>query len=309
MISSSQRCFLVSAGVHVGLLLALVVLPGFVSRPLPTPDDLPPIQLIDTTGIRLTEGVGAGGGTPAPPVRPAPETPRPALSQPTPPVPTPPERVPPPRAETRTPPPTTTPSTSATRAPRTVEVSRERVRTPATDSPSRRVELSREVRRRSASDAAAAERARDEAARKQAAAAERAYQWRVDQWKQQLGGIRQQLAQGLTAETEISVPGPGGGGGVWMGYASYLKAFYETRWERPTTLNKPVAYVGVSITVTRSGQLKDYQIIERSGIPTLDDSVVSVLRRYRQLAPLPEGSSDPERTFRIKFRLEGTSSL
>lgn len=308
MISSPQRCFLISAGAHLGLLAALVVLPGFVSRPQPPPADLPPIQLIDTSGVRLTEGLGAGGGTPTPPARPVTETPRPTPPAPTPPAPSVPERTPPPPpAETRPAPPE--PSPSPSRSTRTVEVSRERVRPTGSESSTRRVEISREVKRRSASESAAVEASREAAAREQAAAAERAYQRRMDQWKQQLGGIRQQLAQGFTAETEISVPGPGGGGEVWMGYASYLKAFYETRWERPTTLTKPVAYVGVSITVTRSGQLKDYQIVERSGIPSLDDSVVAVLRRFRQLAPLPEGSQDPERTFRIKFRLEGTSSL
>jgi len=32
-----------------------------------------------------------------------------------------------------------------------------------------------------------------------------------------------------------------------------------------------------------------------------------VIQRYRNLEPLPSGSTDPERTFRIKFRLEGTT--
>lgn len=314
MISPAQRCLLVSAGVHLALLGGLVVLPGFVSRPPVAPPDLPPVQLIDTRGVRLTEGVGAGGGTPAPPVRPPPEAPQPVAPA-TPPTPAPvrpptpatPPPVRPPVAESR-PTPVEAPARPV-RSPRPVEVSRERVRSTPPEPASRRVEINREMRRRSPNEVAAAEAAREQAARERSAAAERDYQRRMDQWKQQLGGIRQQLAQGFTAETEISVPGPGGGGEVWMGYASYLKAFYETRWERPATLSQPVAFVGVSITVTRSGQLKDYQVVERSGIPSLDDSVVAVLRRFRQLAPLPEGSRDPERTFRIKFRLEGTSSL
>ncbi|MFM7101761.1 MAG: TonB family protein [Verrucomicrobiota bacterium] len=305
MISPAQRCLLLSAGVHLALLGALVVLPGFVSRPPAAPPDLPPVQLIDTRGLRLTEGLGAGGGTPAPPVRPPQQaTPPAAPATPPPPAPAP---VRPPVAESR-PTPVETPPRPV-RSPRPVEVSRERVRSTTPEPAARRVEISREVRRRSPNEVAEAEAAREQAARERSAQAERDYQRRLAQWKQQLGGIRQQLAQGLTAETEISVPGPGGGGEVWMGYASYLKAFYETRWERPATLSQPVAFVGVSITVTRSGQLKDYQVVERSGIPSLDDSVVAVLRRFRQLAPLPEGSRDPERTFRIKFRLEGTSSL
>jgi hypothetical protein len=30
-----------------------------------------------------------------------------------------------------------------------------------------------------------------------------------------------------------------------------------------------------------------------------------VLQRYRRLDPLPEGTTDAERVFRIKFKLEG----
>jgi len=68
----------------------------------------------------------------------------------------------------------------------------------------------------------------------------------------------------------------------------------------------PVAYVGVAITVARDGRLVRFELLEKSGIKVLDDSVLEVIQRYRTLERLPAGSTDPERTFRIKFRLEGT---
>jgi TonB family protein len=126
-------------------------------------------------------------------------------------------------------------------------------------------------------------------------------------WSNAVKGIRSTLAQRLSGQTEISVPGPGGSGEVWIGYGTYLKTFYEARWRRPSSLPVPVAYVGVAITVARDGRLVRFELMEKSGIKSLDDSVMEVIQRYRSLYPLPAGSSDPERTFRIKFRLEGTT--
>ena len=75
--------------------------------------------------------------------------------------------------------------------------------------------------------------------------------------------------------------------------------------KRIWSLPAPVAYVGVSITVARDGRLLRAEVLEKSGIRELDDSVNEVIQRHRRLEPLPPGSSDSERTFRIKFRLEG----
>lgn len=91
-----------------------------------------------------------------------------------------------------------------------------------------------------------------------------------------------------------------------MGYGSYLKSFYEARWRRPSSLPVPVAYVGVAITVARDGRLLRFELLDKSGIKSLDDSVLEVIQRYRTLEKLPSGTADTERTFRIKFRLEGT---
>jgi len=57
--------------------------------------------------------------------------------------------------------------------------------------------------------------------------------------------------------------------------------------------------------VARDGRLLRAEVLEKSGIRELDDSVNDVIQRYRRLEPLPPGSTDSERTFRIKFRLEG----
>jgi TonB family protein len=149
----------------------------------------------------------------------------------------------------------------------------------------------------------AANEAADRAARE---AHDRAVKAAADQWKTTVGGLRTKLEAGLSGQTEISVPGPGGGGEVWIGYGTYLKSFYEARWRRPSSLPVPVAYVGVAITVARDGRLVQFELLEKSGIKVLDDSVLEVIQRYRTLERLPAGSTDPERTFRIKFRLEGT---
>ena len=154
-----------------------------------------------------------------------------------------------------------------------------------------------------AEEIAAANEAADRLARE---AHDRAVKAAADQWKKDVGGLRTKLEAGLSGQTEISVPGPGGSGEVWIGYGTYLKSFYEARWRRPSSLPVPVAYVGVAITVARDGRLVRFELLEKSGIKALDDSVLEVIQRYRTLERLPAGSTDPERTFRIKFRLEGT---
>ena len=322
-----RRCLATSAVAHSAMVVLLVVASAVAARRVLEPDALPPIELISLEGVRITDGAGAGGGTPTPPP-----------SAPTPPT-TPPPTVtaPAPQREVRVTPVPIQVAPATTRTERTekpdkpdkadkpertepgIKVSSTLVKAQDTD-PSTKGKVdprdgTRPTGRRPIQVAvapkgpSAAEIAETKAAEERAAndARERAARQAADQWKSAVVRIRSRLAQGLSGQTEISVPGPGGGGEVWMGYGTYLKTFYEARWRRPSSLPVPVAYVGIAITVARDGRLVRFELVEKSGIKSLDDSVLEVIQRYRTLEPLPSGSTDPERTFRIKFRLEGTT--
>jgi TonB family protein len=297
-------------------MLAALMLASFIAtRRSFDPGSLPPIELVSLENVRITDGVGAGGGTPTPP----PTAPAPPPSRPLdPPI----RRVDPPVHETPRPP------VTAPRPERRVEVTADVKKAqdvdrtakgatsqekPEPEKRQRKIEVAKATSRPSAKEleaerrAAEAERRATEAAEARRAAAEAAKAAKAAQerWTKAVGGIHSKLSENLSGETTITVPGPGGGGEVWIGYATYLKSFYEVRWRRPSSLPAPVAYVGVSITVARDGRLLHAEVLDKSGIRELDASVNEVIQRHRQLEPLPPGSTDSERTFRIKFRLEG----
>jgi TonB family protein len=330
-----KRCLMSSTALHGGVIAFLALSSLWIARHPIDPSALPPMEMINTSGVKLTEHEGAGGGTPtAPPpsrrqdrlVEPVPV---PAPTTPTPP--TTPPRVrsqPVPRHEPQVEPPVTAPPkrTEIKVSPSLVKPQETDDRLKATKNtkdtkdsevrpPKRVVKVATVAKGPTAAEleaeqkAVAAQKLAEERAAEQAAADQRRRaQEAAEAWRRQVGGIRSSLAGNLSSQTEISTPGVGGGGEAWMGYGTYLKAFYEARWRRPSSLPVPVAYVGVAITVARDGTLVRFEVVERSGIRTLDDSVTEVLRRYQRLDPLPAGTTDADRVFRIKFKLEGTTS-
>lgn len=310
MRSLEQRCLAGSAAAHAALVAALMLASLLATRRAFDPGSMPPIELVSLEGVRITDGAGAGGGTPTPPP-PAPRTPERPADPPVRPVPPPPQARETPRETVRpTPVPPATP-----RVERTVQVSQDVKKAQDVDpalkgkqNPENAKELDKRSRRIEVAKAPSKPTAAEVAAERAAAAAEAqrlAAQAAQERWRKAVGGIHSKLTEQLSGETTITVPGPGGGGEVWIGYATYLKSFYEVRWRKPGSLPAPVAYVGVSITVARDGRLLRAEVLEKSGIRELDDSVNEVIQRHRRLEPLPPGSSDSERTFRIKFRLEG----
>jgi TonB family protein len=319
MNSIQNRCLATSVVAHASVVGVLLLSSYLVGRqPAETPA-LPPIELVSLEGVKITDGQGAGGGTPTPPAQSRRQTPPATPSQ---------LRTAQPEVRV-----TSTPTKPADRplkadkpekpdkadkpekAEAGIKVSSNVIKAQDVDKTvkggadsarstgKRPVNVATAPKGPTAEEIEAANEAADRAARE---AHDRAVKAAADQWKTTVGGLRTKLEAGLSGQTEISVPGPGGGGEVWIGYGTYLKSFYEARWRRPSSLPVPVAYVGVAITVARDGRLVRFELLEKSGIKVLDDSVLEVIQRYRTLERLPAGSTDPERTFRIKFRLEGT---
>ncbi len=322
MNSIQNRCLATSVVAHASVVGALLLSSYLVGRqPAETPA-LPPIELVSLEGVKITDGQGAGGGTPTPPAQSRSQTP-----------PTPPATPPQPRTaqpEVRVTPTPTKPVDRPLKADKPeksdkadkpekaetgIKVSSNVIKAQDVDKTvkggadsvrstgKRAVNVATAPKGPTAEEIEAANEAADRAVRE---AHDRAVKAAADRWQKEVRGLRTKLEAGLSGQTEISVPGPGGGGEVWIGYGTYLKSFYEARWRRPSSLPVPVAYVGVAITVARDGRLVRFELLEKSGIKVLDDSVLEVIQRYRTLERLPAGSTDPERTFRIKFRLEGT---
>lgn len=114
------------------------------------------------------------------------------------------------------------------------------------------------------------------------------------------------IQSGVAGSTSIEVPGPGGP--AYVGFGIYLKKIYESAWIQPTAARDNEPLVEVEVTVAKDGRVLSSRIIKRSGNSTLDRSVQDVLNRVKKVRPLPDGTTDEKREFRINFKLTSTNS-
>jgi TonB family protein len=334
MISSNSRYLLTSVGIHAAAVGLLVFAPALSSR---TVQDTPsPILEIIPDNLRLTDGNTIGGGNPnAQPPKGGPQLsapPQPPVQEPPPPTPppTPPPKTPPPEPSKAQEPPPETPKAellppkknlateiqrSTPNAPKAQDVdptlSTQKQKASKSDfqlaeAPKKRSKKDIDAERKASEAAAAAEEAREarEHQARVAAAREawnRAQQARADAVR----GVASNLGKNLSGSTSFEMPGPGGA--AYAPYGSYLMAFYKLRWKKPTTLNVDHGEVEAEITVQRNGRVSAFRLVKPSGMRALDDSVREVLDRNRDLRPLPEGTSDPERRLTIRFDLSASA--
>jgi TonB family protein len=318
MMPSNTRYLLTSVGIHAATVGLLVFAPALSSRTVP--DAPSPILEIIPDNLRLTDGNTIGGGNPdaqppkanlqppgPPPKAPPVETPQ---TEPPPPAPKT-EVVPPPKKRLATEIQRSTPN-----VPKAQDVdpslSTKKSKSSKSDfqlaeAPKKRSKKDIEADRKEAAAAEAAEEAREarEHQARVAAAREawnRAQQARADAVR----GAASSLGKNLSGSTSFEMPGPGGA--AYAPYGSYLMAFYKLRWKKPTTLSVDHGVVEAEITVQRSGRVSAFRLVSSSGIRALDDSVREVLDRNRDLRPLPEGTTDPERRITIRFDLSAASA-
>ncbi len=120
--------------------------------------------------------------------------------------------------------------------------------------------------------------------------------------------ILRNLQGGLSkGGTSFDMPGPGGA--AFASYDLYLKKLYEMAWVPPQAGRGNEPAVEVEITISREGKVLGHRILKPSGRRELDNSVNTVLNRIKTVKPLPEGGTDPKRTFRINFNLTETPSV
>ncbi len=168
-----------------------------------------------------------------------------------------------------------------------------------------------EAERKAAKAAAAAEAAetaeREAAAERRRVRAAQVAALNADRQRMadSISGAAATVGKNLAGSAKVEMPGLGGQ--AYAPYGSYLGAFYKERWRKPSSISARSASVGVEIDVARDGRLVDMRMEEKSGHRALDDSVRDVIQRYKQLQPLPDGTTDAKRTFRIKFTLEADS--
>jgi len=147
-----------------------------------------------------------------------------------------------------------------------------------------------------------AQKARDAAAarEKQVADARR----RTAAVREAVAGMRSELSSG----TAIELKGPGGGGVPYANFLQAVKSRYDEAWVVPDGVTDQSAIVAVSVTIARSGTVVGSRITEASGNSEVDRSVQATLDRVKFAAPLPENSTEAQRTVTLKFSVKAKLS-
>lgn len=300
------QCFCASTAMH-GLLLVLFVAGSGFQAMHREPESVV-LPLLDFVPMRLVDAAVVGGGDPrggaaperqpvqTPPSRPDPPKPQPAAApkeeevvKPAPVVKK--SEPKPAKVETQKPP-----------EPDPEDFSEKAATKPA-PKPKRKIEVSKSlVTRRPQDDAAARKRAAEQAEAEAARQAERARQARSGQVR----GVLSKLQGNLSGRSVVAVPyGPGGGGETYAGYGLYVRMVYERAWRPPVEVPERRSVVTARVVIARDGSVVSAEIVERSKVPALDQSVTSALGRVTTIGrPFPEGSTDERKTFVIEFDLK-----
>jgi TonB family protein len=272
-----KKCFIVSAGLHLLLVIILFLGSAFLgSREKPVT-----LQYIDIIPIKIIEAPFVGGGNPnAKPPPPTPQLQAPTIVPPAP-QPPPPEKSSPPETvkETRQ----LKPDTDS------LEVN---------DSKPRRPQINTQtVVSRKRGKTNPIESSKDTSQAQARADAARAAQFQ---------NVLQSLKDGRSSSTTIDTPGPGGE--AYAGYEIVLQSIYKRYYDEALSAAGDVAdsnaSAEVSVTIDRSGSVASSRLVTPSGNTALDRVVRRVLTKVTYIRPFPEGSKDSQRTFTIVFDLK-----
>lgn len=293
-----KKCLLGATSLHVLLLLAAVVGPGFFAKEAP-----PSEPMIEIITDRATDAINPNPGTPGT-SQPAPPTPKPPEIQQSEPQPAPPRQaervVEPPQKEKE----------------KEVEPVREKVKEPVRNSEpkdtvpdkpkakpikisektvkltSQRIQSNNQSTDTSEADAKAAAKA----------AARRA---------QLFADAGKRIGSGISSSTEVKLDGPVGTGGAGLAnYGQIVRRRYTDAWVMPTDLTDDEARVEVSVTIARNGKVLSARITDSSGSPLAANSIQKTLDRVTHIGvPFPDGATESQRTFTMTFNLKARKSL
>jgi protein TonB len=280
-----KKCVIATAGVHLLLVVILFVGPAFFYSK-PKADDLQVLDVIPANLIDAPFNSGVANATPPPPAPVAPPQPPPPAPVVTPPAPAPapaPEKVE--KAEPVKPPDKLPPDDlkpvekTAKVEPRKIQIN---------------TQLVARVSPRDAAAAAAQAEARAEAREQQRRA-------------QAVRSALRDLKGNLTSATVVEAPGSGSA--AYANYRDVIGSIYYAAWTPPDDAANDDAITRVSVTIASDGTVVSARIVTPSGDAGVDNSIQRTLDRVTFIAPFPEGATEKERTFIIKFNLKAKRML
>jgi TonB family protein len=299
-----KKCLIATASGHLLLLLILLVGPGFFTSK-PKPDDTELLDVIPSTLVDAAFSSGVKDAQ-APPLNPTPMVQPPTPQPPTPQPPQPPQPQPKPAVQPPEPKPTPVKQPDAEPAQDEDKPSPDSLEPavkPVKPKPHViNVDLGKKVVHKvSPKDTAAAERAAEKAAAiAEENAARAAAASRAKSLAKAFSGVTSYINGHSSSSTSVEMPG--NGSVSYASYASAVKTIYEHAWASfdDAAIDHDVVTT-VSVTIARDGRVLSSHIVDRSGDTQVDTSVRRTLDSVDFVAPFPEGATEKERTFTIKF--------
>lgn len=271
-----KKCAIASAGFHLLLVLILLIGPAFLSSKSKF-DSMPVLEFVP---LATTDEMISGGGNrnaalppPAPP----------------PPVVQPPQPVPPPPQPKAAPP----------EPPKEIVKPSPEPFATKTENNTRKLTINTNlVTRPHDSKAASKQPSESDTGAKALADARRRAAAQVSQ------AVRN-LREGLSSGTEIEMPGPGTGGVPYANFLQAVQSVYARAWQGrvPDGATDKDTDAIASVTIARDGSVISAIVTRSSGNAAVDRAVRDVLERVKFAAPLPESSTETERTVSIKFKV------
>jgi len=298
-----KKCFLASAGLHLLPLLLLLSGVAFVSSPPPPPVDTP---IIDFVAFKTVDELLSGGGSPNAHPLPAaaPQQPieKPVVAPEPTPEPAKPEVKPEPKPEAAKPEPKPEPAKPEIKL---KPVESDSLEMSNKKSKKKDIDLKPVVRK---NDGKAEAKARAEAREREErllAKADADNRRRIAERFSRAAGSLTSLSGG----TEVTMPGPGGGGVPYANFLQAVKSVYARAWTVPDGVTDEEATATASVTIARDGTVIHARITESSGNAAVDRSVRSVLERVKWAAPLPDKAREDQRIVNIEFNVRAKRGM
>ncbi len=281
-----KKCLIAAAGAHL-LVLVAVLCSGFI-RPTPQPDNTTLLDVIPANLVDAALNSGVKSATPPPMAIPQP--PSPPVQQ-APPTPTP-------------PPPTPKPQTLMDRVKEILTPEKPPVDdTKPADNPTPKPPKTHKIE----VDLTPVMHNVSKTTDQNAAQAAREQKRLQDQRRKAFLEAARSIKENASSATSVEMPGTSSVS--YANYASAVKSIYDQSWIDPENVANDTSDVHVSVTIASDGHVVSSRIVTPSGDSNMDDSVQRTLDRVTFIAPFPDGATEKERTFLIRFNLKAKRML
>ena len=291
-----KKCMLVSAGVHVALVLVLIFGPAFKTAP-EKPKRVAQLNLLSAVAIEAALSQAAQK-EPAPV---APAEPKPVVQErPTPPKPKPeePKPVPPKKVEPPKPVPVDVPKPKVQEKPKQLPKPK-----PVEVKPKPKPRPKPKINFNATKPKVDPARERREAERLAKARALDAERKKAARRQQELNESLNSLGNNLNERQNINANLVGGS--ALGNYRLWVKRAYDQAWVEPSDGGKSRSATRVKVVVNLDGTVSSANVIGASGNLGLDQSVRDALKRVKRIQRRPPAeTTSGERTFIINFNLK-----